>query len=178
MSASELIQELLIRGDGIVPFETLSASAFEGMELAALLESHVLERDDAVIECGCGSAVLSAILQRKGFDVTAMDAEKHDIWQLLAIQPRVLALDVTDDATRSELDRWAAERNDRRRVMIAVHCCELADQLIQLARAASCSLLVVVPCGASCGAVQLENATSINSPTSPTASLLLLKLQT
>jgi hypothetical protein len=175
-AASELIKDLMIRADGIVPFETLSASVFEGAELASLLETHVLQSADcAVLECGCGSAVLSAILQRKGFEVTAVDAIAHDLWPLLPIEPRVLALNASDDATRSALDRWAAERSDRRRVMIAVHCCELAEQLIELARAAQCAQLVVVPCGAACGALALDND-AVTRIKSTSTSLLLLNL--
>lgn len=171
---------MVIRADGVVPFETLSASVFEGAQVASLLETHVLQSsaDTAVLEVGCGSAVLSAILQRKGFDATAVDAVAHDLWPLLAIEPRVLALNADDEATRAALDRWAAERSDRRRVMIAVHCCELAEQLVQLARAAQCAVLVVVPCGAACGAAAIEavTVTRIESKSTPSTPLLIVTL--
>lgn len=148
MSSAEFLRDLCVAASDRVPFEALSTAAHDAAQMVALLaQLEITPSSDALLELGCGSAMLSACLQRLGFAVTPVDAAPHALWPHLAVQPQTIALQLADAATVTFLHDWAlANAPWPRRTLLAVRCCELATALPALARAAGCERLVVVPC--------------------------------
>lgn len=151
---SDFLRDTAVAADRLVPFETLASAVFDGEQMLGLIVQQLaVDRPRecvAVLELGCGCGMLSALLHRHGFHVTSIDALPHALWPVLTasvgLEPIALQLDAREPITHAFLSQWAQQHADRTRICIGVRVCELLDQVPALARAANCSLTILVPC--------------------------------
>jgi hypothetical protein len=151
---SDFLRETAVKADRVVPFETLASAVFDGEQMLGLIVQQLpVDRPRecvAVLELGCGCGMLSALLHRHGFHVTSVDALPHALWPVLTsgvgLEPIVLELDAREPLTHAFLSQWAQQHADRTRICVGVRVCELLAQVPALARAANCSLTILVPC--------------------------------